>query len=123
MNEMERKLFKKLSQRFTFFKLMQDGDFYIEIGDYRLDNIDYFINHAEFLRTGTEFDITIYSDDDIADSYIQLNSDRTKKSTFQSRFTYNESFFKELYDNGIEIDNKNYKNSFFLRKWRLDEIE
>lgn len=34
MNEMERKLFKKLSQRFTFFKLMQDGDFYIENGDY-----------------------------------------------------------------------------------------
>lgn len=77
MNEMERKLFKKLSQRFTFFKLMQDGDFYIEIGDYRLDNIDYFINHAE----SDEFDITIYSDDDIADSYIQLNSDRTKKSS------------------------------------------
>lgn len=119
MNEMERKLFKKLSQRFTFFKLMQDGDFYIEIGDYRLDNIDYFINHAE----SDEFDITIYSDDDIADSYIQLNSDRTKKSSFHSRFAYNEGFFKELYDNGIEIDNKNYKNSFFLRKWRLDEIE
>ena len=29
----------------------------------------------------------------------------------------------QKYDNGIEIDNKNYKNSFFLRKWRLDEIE
>ena len=123
MNEMERKLFKKLSQRFTFFKLMQDGDFYIEIGDYRLDNIDYFINLPESDDRLPKFDITIYSDDDIADSYIQLNSDRTKKSLFLSRFAYNESFFKELYDNGIEIDNKNYKNSFFLRKWRLDEIE
>lgn len=51
----------------------------IEIGDYRLDNIDYFINESD------EFDITIYSDDDITDSYIQLNSDRTKKSSFQSK--------------------------------------
>ena len=117
MNEMERKLFKKLSQRFTFFKLMQDGDFYIEIGDYNLDNIDY----STFDKS--PFDIIIYSDDDIMDSYIELNLDENHKSYFRSRFGYNEEFFRDLYDNGIEIDNNNYKKSFFLRKWRLEEID